>query len=172
MPVIYSCISEPGDCNNPIKYLLRSLWNFCHYGRHVIVDWSFVWKTSVMPYVKPSANKKLQIWMTEGGGDPGLSYGGINHLLTMYMLNLNFKILGEILVCHTAQGGQSSLTMCRLNLNFKILVEILVCYTWWEGQSSLAMSRLNLNFQILGEILVCHTGGSIIFDHVQAKSEL
>ena len=42
-------------------------------------------------------------------------------------------------------GGQSSLTMCRLYLNFKILDEILVCHTW---------------------------GVSIIFDHVQAKSEL
>ena len=56
---------------------------------------------------------------------------------------MNFKILGEILVSHTV-GGQSSLTMCRLNMNFKIL----------------------------GEILVSHTGGSIIFYHVQAKSEL
>ena len=65
---------------------------------------------------------------------------------------------------------QSSLTMCRLNLNFKILDEILVCHV--GGQSSLTMCRLNLNFKILGEILVCHTGGSVIFDHVQAISEL
>ena len=42
-------------------------------------------------------------------------------------LNLNFKILGDILVVHL--GGQSSLTMCRLNLNFKILGEILVSHT-------------------------------------------
>ena len=59
-----------------------------------------------------------------------------NHLLTMYMLNLNFKILGEILVCHTGGGGVNHL---------------------------LTMSMLNLNFKTLGEILVCHTGGSIIF---------
>ena len=26
-----------------------------------------MWKTSVMPFVKPSANKKLQIWMMDGG---------------------------------------------------------------------------------------------------------
>ena len=69
-------------------------------------------------------------------------------------------------------GGQSSLTMCRLNLNFKILSEILVCHTW-GGQSSVTMCRLNLNFKILSEILVCHTMRvSIIFDHVQTKSEL
>ena len=69
-------------------------------------------------------------------------------------------------------GHQSSLTMCRLNLNFKILGKILVCHTQ-GAQSSLTMCRLNLNFKILGEILVCHTHGwSIIFDHVQAKSEL
>ena len=40
------------------------------------------------------------------------------------------------------------------------------------GQSSLTMCRLNLNLKILGEILVSDTGGSIIFDHVQTKSEL
>ena len=32
-----------------------------------IICWSFMWKTSVMPYVKPSANKKFQIWVIEGG---------------------------------------------------------------------------------------------------------
>ena len=40
------------------------------------------------------------------------------------------------------------------------------------GQLSLTMCMLNLNFKILCEILVCYTGQSIIFDHVQAKSEL
>ena len=75
-----------------------------------------------------------------------------------------------MLICHT-QGAQSSLTMCRLNLNFKILGEMLICHTQ-VAQSSLTMCRLNHNFKILGEILFCHTsGGSIIFDHVQAKSE-
>ena len=62
-----------------------------------------------MPYVKLSANKKSQIWMMDGGQ---LS-------LTMCRLNLNYKILGELLVCHTGEQGQSSLTMCRLNLNLK-----------------------------------------------------
>ena len=132
----------------------------------------------------------------------GLSYLGGQSSFTMCRLNLNLKLLGEILVwsvipvgsiifhhvqtksklktfrwdpglvCHTL-GGQSSLTMCRLNLNLKLLGEILV----WEGQSSLTMHRvksggswsllsylggqtsltmcrLNLNLKILGEILV------------------
>ena len=78
------------------------------------------------------------------------------------------------------EGDQSSLTMCRLNLNFKILGEILVYHGGGGhtltmlgargGQSSLTMCRLNMNFKILGEILVSHTvggRGSIIFDHVQ-----
>ena len=74
----------------------------------------------------------------------------------MCSLNLNFKILGEILVCHTmGGGGQSSLTMCRINLNFKILGEIIP----GAVQSSLTMCRLNLNFRILDEILLCHTMG-------------
>ena len=35
------------------------------------------------------------------------------------------------------------------------------------------MFWLYLNFRILGKILICHTSGSsIIFDHVQTKSEL
>ena len=34
------------------------------------------------------------------------------------------------------------------------------------------MCMLNLNFKILGEILVYHTGGSIIFDNMQAESEV
>ena len=32
-----------------------------------IFYWSFMSKTSLMPYVKRSANKKLQIWMMDGG---------------------------------------------------------------------------------------------------------
>ena len=88
-----------------------------------------------MPYVKPSANKKSQIWTTDGGDLSSL---------TMCRLNLNFKIVGELLVCH--MGGQSSLTMCRLNLNIKNVGEILV----WSV--------------ILGR--------AIIFHHVQAESYL
>ena len=63
------------------------------------------------------------------------------------------------------------MTMCRLNLNFKILGEILVRHNLGD-QLSLTMCRLNLNFKILGEILVCHIWGSIIFDHVKTKFEL
>ena len=123
---------------------------------------------------------------------------GVQSSLTMCRLNLNFEILCKILICHT-QGVQSSLTMFRLYLNIKILDEILVFHTcgginhlWpcavyiWTlkfyvrsssfilgVQSSLTMCRLYLNFKILGEMLICHTcGASIIFDHVQAKSEL
>ena len=82
----------------------------------------------------------------------------------MSRLNLNLKMLGEILVNN--MGDQSSFTMSRLNLNLKILGEILV--NNMGNQSSFTMSRLNLNLKILGEILV----RSIIFHHVQAKSEL
>ena len=112
---------------------------------------------------------------------------------TKCRLNLNFKILDEILVSHT--GGQSSFTMCRLNLNFIILGEILLHHvgsfifhhvqakselynfrwdTVWScgGQSSFTKWRLNLNLKILGKILVSHVGWSIIFNQVQAKSEL
>ena len=67
--------------------------------------------------------------------------------------------------------GQSSLNMSRLSLKFKILGEILVSHTQ-VGQSSLTMCRLNLNLKILGEVLFSHTGGSIIFEHVQAKPEV
>ena len=77
--------------------------------------------------------------------------------------------LGKIL--SVIPGGQSSFTICRLNLHFIILGEILVGHTG-GGQSSLTMCRPNLNLKILGKILVSHTGGSIIFHHVQAKSEL
>ena len=48
----------------------------------------------------------------------------------MCMLNLNFKTLGEILVCDTWGGSIIFLTMCMLIPNFKILGEILVCHTW------------------------------------------
>ena len=60
----------------------------------------------------------------------------VNHLLTMCMLNLNFKILGEILVCHTTWGVNHLLTMCMLSINFKILGEILVCHTAQGSPSS------------------------------------
>ena len=62
------------------------------------IYWSFMLKTSVMPYVKPSTNKKSQIWMKDQ------CWGG-QSFLTMCRLNLNFKILGEILVSHT--GGSN-----------------------------------------------------------------
>ena len=41
-----------------------------------------------------------------------------------------------------------------------------------EGQSSFTMSWLNLNWKILSETTVSQLGRSIIFHHVQAKSEL
>ena len=44
--------------------------------------------------------------------------------------------------------------------------------SYWGSQSSFTICRLYLNFKILGEVLVSHTRGSIIFHHVQAKSEL
>ena len=68
----------------------------------------------------------------------------------MSRLNLNFKILGEILDSDT--GRVSHLSMSRLNLNFKISGEMVVSDTL--GCKHLSMSRLNLNFKILGEILV------------------
>ena len=52
-----------------------------------------------MPYVKPSANKKLQIWMMEEGGQSSFDHVHVESLK---------KILGEILVCHVGGGGQSS----------------------------------------------------------------
>ena len=72
------------------------------------------------------------------------SAGGIQSSFTMCRLNLNFKILGEILIL----GDQSSLTMCKLNLNFKILGEILVSHT--RGVNHLSPSAdwiLTLNFR-------------------------
>ena len=101
-------------------------------------------------------------WKILGAGQ---SDRGVNHLSHMSRLNLNWKILGA----GQSDGGQSSFTMSRLNLNWKIL---------GAGQSDRGvnhlshMSRLNLKWKILGEILVSQTGGSIIFHHVQAKSEL
>ena len=92
----------------------------------------------------------MRSWSVISGGQSSL---------TMCRLDLNFKILCEILICHT-QGIQSSMTMCRLNLNFKILCKILICHT--QGvQSSLTMFRLNLNIKILDEILVFHACGGI-----------
>ena len=71
--------------------------------------------------------------------------------------------------------SQSSLTMCRLNLKLKTYRwdPDLVCHTL-GGQSSLTIHRLKLTLNILGEIRVWSVipGGSIIFDHVQTKSEL
>ena len=59
--------------------------------------------------------------------------------------------------------------MCKLYMNFKILGEILGSHTW-GGQSSFTMYKLNMNFKILHEILGS-PGGSITFQHVQAKSQ-
>ena len=56
----------------------------------------------------------------------------LNHLLIMCMLNINFKILGEILVSHTGWVNHL-LTMCMLNLNCKILGEILVFHITGES---------------------------------------
>ena len=98
-------------CHSPITYTELITWpnqsiqkGMLHTVLCEIFYWSFMWKTSVMPYVKPSTNKKLQIWMMEGGQssfdhvhveslknsrwDPGLSCRVVNHLLTMCMLNL------------------------------------------------------------------------------------
>ena len=63
---------------------------------------------------------------------------GVQSSLTMCMLNLNFKILGRMMVTHTLRG-KSSFTMCRLNLNFKILGEMMV--TPQGGQSFLALAH-------------------------------
>ena len=63
------------------------------------------------------------------------------------MLNLNFQILGEILICHNG-GCQSSFDHVK------------------------AKSEL-WNSSFLAEILVSHTwGDSVIFDNVQAESDL
>ena len=69
--------------------------------------------------------------------------------MTLCMLKLNCKILGEILVCHTAQRVIINfLNMCMLNLNCKILGEILVCHTAWGVNDLLIMCMLNLNWKI------------------------
>ena len=53
----------------------------------------------------------------------------------MCMLNINFKILGEILVSHTGWVNHL-LTMCMLNLNCHNSRRDLVCCTAWWSQSS------------------------------------
>ena len=53
-----------------------------------------------------------------------LGWGGGQSSLTMCRLNLNLRILGEIMVRHTGGGGQSSFTMCRLKLKFKTFTSI------------------------------------------------
>ena len=81
--------------------------------------WSFMWKTSVMPYMKPSANKKSQIWMMG-------HWQGDQSCFTMCSLNLNFKILAEILVSHTGVVNHHSPCPGKiLSLNFR----------WDTGQS-------------------------------------
>ena len=67
-------------------------------------------------------------------------------------------------------GGQLSFTMSRLNLKLNIFGEVLV--SQMGGQSSFTMSRLNLNLKFFGEVLVSQSGRSIIFHHVQDKSEI
>ena len=52
--------------------------------------------------------------------------------------------------------------------DFRTVPETVISDILVGVQSSSTMARLNLNFKILGEI----PGGSIIFHHVQAKSEL
>ena len=85
-------------------------------------------------------------------------------------MNVNCKILGEILVCHTVLIYHL-LTMCMLNLNCKILGEILVCHTAWGVYHLLTMYMLNINCKILGEILVFHIIGSLSpFDPVDIES--
>ena len=75
-----------------------------------------------MPYVKPSANKKVA--KLDDGPVPREGQSSF----TMCRLKLDFKILDEILVGHTR--GINHLLMSRLNLHFKILGEILVSDTW------------------------------------------
>ena len=87
------------------------------------------------------------------------------------MLNLNLKILGEILVYYTTWGLNHLLIMCMLNLKCKNLGEILVCYTAWGVNHLLTMCMLNLNCKMLGEILVqSHWVGQSPFDHVHVES--
>ena len=72
----------------------------------------------------------------------------------------------EILVSHTCGGVNHLLTMCMLNFNFQSLGEILVCHTREEG--SIIFDHVQAKSELSNsEILVSHTGGvSIIFDHV------
>ena len=118
---------------NFIPILLSGISPLIHATMLSITCWSIVWKTSVMPYVKPSANKKLQIWMTDEGGsiifspctcwifkknsgwDPSLSYPGGSIIFWPWTCWIFKKLLGEILVCHT-WGVNHLLTMHMLNL--------------------------------------------------------
>ena len=94
--------------------------------------------------------------------------GGVNHLLTKSMLNLNFKILGEILVCH--MGGQSSFDHVHVESEVKNF-RYDDGHSYLGGQSSLTMCMLNLNLKILGEMMVTHTwSGQSSFDHVHVES--
>ena len=83
----------------------------------------------------------------------------------MCMLNVNCKILGEFLVCHTAWGVNHLLIMCMLNLNCKNLGENLVFHTAWGVNHLLTMCILNLNCKILERSwsVLLHRGGLIIF---------
>ena len=101
--------------------------------------------------------------------DPGLSYWGVNHLLTMHMLNLYKKILGEILVCHT--GGVNHLLIICTCWIFKKNSKWDPGLSYWGVNHLLTMHMLNLYKKILGEILVCHTwGGQSSFDHAHVES--
>ena len=85
---------------------------------------------------------------------------GVNHLLAICRLNLNFKILGVILVWNTGgRGVNHLLTMCRLNLSFQILAFYLRSWSVIPGGVNhlLTICMLNLNLKILGVVLVCHT---------------
>ena len=105
----------------------------------------------------------------------GLSYLGGQSSFTMCRLNLNLKILGEILVWSVIPGGSIIFHHVQTKSKLKNFRwdPGLVCHTL-GSQSSLTMHRLKLNLKILGEILVWSVipGGSIIFHHVQTKSEL
>ena len=136
----------------------------CHNGRSIIFDdvhveselsnsrWdpglSYWGGSIIFDHVRAKSELSNSRW------DPGLSYWGegVNHLLTMCMLNHNFKILGEIPgLSYLEEGVNNLLMMCMVNLNFQILGEILVCHTG-GGQSSLTMCRLNLKFKMLSSI--------------------
>ena len=83
----------------------------------------------------------------------------------MCILNLNFKILGEILVCLTAQKMEliHFLTMCMLNLNFTILGERSWSFILHE-ESIIFLTKcmLNLNCKILGEMLLWQYSAQLV----------